>query len=139
MYKSILAIYNTLKDGPGLKVFTDDLEKQSVAWLQFRIKNGGNYRIQFIATSDKGDIAVRIFSLVRFDPEKIPQLLPVLNSLNCKFRYVKFTCDNDGDVNLEYDYPSSCSHPEETVLELVLRLVKIVDDSYPDIMRAMWS
>lgn len=139
MFQTTQAIYDELSQNSGLKVFTEEDEKSSRVWIQFGIQNGGRYHIEFINTSDGNDTAIRIFDLVTVSPDKRGKLLEALNTLNCKYRYVKFTLNQENGINLEYDYPFSGSHPEESALEMVIRLNKVVDDAYPELMRALWS
>lgn len=139
MFQTTQLIYDTLRQNDGLKVFTEEDGKSSRVWLQFGIQNGGRYRIEFINTDNGTDTAIRIFDLVIVSPDKIEKILVTLNALNCKYRYAKFTLTKENGVNIEYDYPVSGKHPEESVFEMVIRLTKIVDDSYPELMRAMWS
>lgn len=139
MYKMTQAIYEELKTDGGLKVFTEEIGDASVAWLQFGIKNGGSYRIRFISKDDDNDVAMRIFSLVTVEEEQRGKVLEVINSLNRKYRYAKFVLDKDGDINIEYDYLVRCPDPAVSAKELVIRMVKIVDESYPELMRAMWA
>lgn len=139
MFAATKRIYNTLKNEGGLKVFTDESDKQSDAWVQFGLKNGGSYRIRFISTDNDNDVAVRIFQLVQLEQSQVANVLPVLNQLNCQYRFTKFCCDKDGDVNVEYDYPAKSDMPERSAVEIVARFVKIVEEAYPQIMRALWS
>ena len=139
MFAATKRIYNALKAKEGLKVFTEENEKSSEVWLQFPVKNGGNYRIKFISTDDDNDVAVRVFGLLRVDDTQKAKILETLNALNVKYRYVKFCCDNDGDVNIEYDYPVRSENPENSAEEIVIRFVKIIDDAYPQLMHALWS
>lgn len=139
MFKASQMIYDALRQRNGLKVFTEETDSSSRVWLQFGIRNGGSYRIQFISTDDDCDVAVRIFDLISIDPEKIGKILTVINELNCKYRYTKFTLTKDNNINVEYDYPVSGKHPEESAVEIVIRMTQIVDDAYPELMHAMWS
>lgn len=139
MFAATKRIYNALKAKEGLKVFTEENEKSSEVWLQFPVKNGGNYRIKFISTDDDNDVAVRVFGLLRVDDTQKAKILEALNALNVKYRYVKFCCDNDGDVNIEYDYPVRSENPENSAEEIVIRFVKIIDDAYPQLMHALWN
>lgn len=139
MYKMTREIYEALKNKSGLKVFTEEVGNSSFAWLQFSIKNGGSYRIRFISRDDDNDVAVRIFGLVSIDSAQQAKILPVLNQLNAKYRYVKFVMDKDGDINLEYDYLVRCPDPAASAEEIIVRIVKIVDEAYPELMRAMWA
>ena len=139
MYRATRNIYDALKKEGNLKVFTEDSEKRSEVWLQFGIKNGSSYRIRFISTDDDNDVAVRVFGFISVEPECIHKILPVLNALNQKYRYVKFVCDDDGDINIEYDFPVSASRPEESAKEIMARIVSIIDKSYPELMHALWA
>lgn len=139
MFKMTKAIYETLKNDEGLKVFTDEAEGTSCAWLQFGIKNGGSYRIRFINTDDDNDTAVRVYSLLSVEGDQKDKVFPVLNKLNRKYRFVKFVMDDDGDINVEYDYPVSAVDPSKSAKEIVIRIVSIIDKAYPDLMHAMWA
>lgn len=138
MYTATRKIYNELKKVGDLKVFTEENDDQSSVWLSFGINNGGSYRIKFISRDNDNDVAVRVFAFVHSEQKNAEKLYPVLNQLNVKYRYFKLCFDSDGDVNLEYDYPVK-SNPEESALELVVRIVKIIDEAYPLIMRALWN
>ena len=139
MFKMTQEIYRALSEDGSLKVFTDETETSSNVWLQFGIKNGGSYRIRFISRDDDNDVAVRIFSLVTIDKDKRDKVLPAINNLNNKYRFLKFILDDEGDVNVEYDYLLKCPSPAASATELVVRIVKIVDEAYPELMRAMWA
>lgn len=138
MFRATQNIYNELLKVKGLKVFTDEHDNCSEVWLQFGVKNGGSYRILFISNDDDNDVAVRVFGLVEVAKEKIDHVLPVLNDLNHRFRFLKFVCDSDGDINVEYDYPV-ISRPEDSAMELVSRVANIIEEAYPKIMQAIWS
>lgn len=139
MFKATQKIYDALNGRSGLKVFTEESEKSSEVWLQFGIKNGGSYRIKFISVDDDNDVALRVYGLIRTDEEHHFQILEALNTLNNKYRYVKFCCDKDGDVNIEFDFPVNCPDPSASAYELVARIVNIVDEAYPVLMRALWQ
>ena len=139
MFQMTARIYEALKKEENLKVFTEENEKSSEVWLQFGIKNGGSYRIRFISTDDDNDVTVRVFGLVRVEQEKRAALLSVINEINRKYRYFKFYMDDDGDINLQYDFMINCPDPAASAEETVIRIYKMVDDVYPQLMRAMWA
>ena len=139
MFQASKAICNVLKKQHDLKVFTEDSDDSSEAWLSFRINNGPSYKIRFISRDNDNDVAVRVFALMSADEANRSKLLPVINELNAKYRYVKFVCDSDGDLNVEYDFPVTGSSPAESAGEIVARFVRIIDESYPVLMRAMWA
>lgn len=139
MFQATQEIYRELQQVDGFKVFTDEHEKTSDVWLQFSVKNGSSYRIRFISKDDDNDVSVRVFGLVRVEPEEKPRILAALNELNVKYRFVKFCCDNDGDVNVEYDYPVKAVNPAASAKEMVIRFTQIIDEAYPVLMRALWG
>ena len=140
MFKATQAIYTALKASRlELKVFTDENEAQSVVWLQFPVKNGPPYRIQFISRDDDNDVAVRIFSLIHVESSQIEKVLPAINEVNTKYRYVKFVIDKDGDINVEYDFLVKALNVDNCAEEIVIRFVKILDEAYPVLMHALWA
>ena len=138
MFKATREIYEALKLEEGLKVFTEDFEKSSAVWLQFAVENGGTYRIYLISQDDDNDVEVRVFELAQISEEKKPRLLKLINELNCEYRFTKFTIDEDGDLNIAYDFPVDGENPAACACELVTRFVHIIDEAYPRIMRALW-
>ena len=139
MFNMTTAIYEAMTKDNKLKVFTEEHENTSEVWLQFGIKNGGGYKIRFISHDDDNDVSVRIFGLITVEEDQMAKLLPAINELNRKYRFVKFVLDDDGDVNLEYDYLTLCPDPAASAMELVIRIVRMIDDAYPLLMRALWS
>ncbi len=139
MFKATKAIYDELTKEENLKVFVEEDEDRSYVWLQFGIKNGGSYRIRFISNDDDNDVSVRVYGLLSVEGEQKEKVFPALNTLNNKYRFVKFVMDDDGDINIEYDFTVRSVAPEKSAEEIVIRIVKIVDEAYPVLMRAMWA
>ncbi len=107
----------------------------------FRIDNGPLVMARFFSSDDDNDVAVRVFGIINVKEEKRQQMLQQINAANCKMRYIKFLLDEDGDVNAEYDFPAKLADEQvgEVAVEIFIRLMKILDDVYPDFMRAMWQ
>ena len=139
MHQATRAIYNALKKVDGLKPFTDEVGESSNVWLQFPVDNGGSYRIRFISSDEDNDVSVRVFSLISLKGEQRTNILPAINFINNKFRFVKFVVDKDGDVNVEYDYPVRTIDPASSAEEIAIRFAQIIDDAYPILMKAMWG
>ena len=139
MYQATRLIYEALKQVGGFKAFTEEQQDTSCVWLQFSVENGGTYCIRFINTDDDNDTAVRVYSLINVNEGARSRVMKVCNELNRKFRYVKFVCDDDGDVNVEYDFPITGSNPAASAHEIVIRFAGIVDKAYPDLMRAIYA
>ncbi|MBQ1233326.1 MAG: YbjN domain-containing protein [Clostridia bacterium] len=65
--------------------------------------------------------------------------LMVCNSLNYKYRWVKFYLDKDSDIVVSIDAMIDQDTCGEECLSLVRRLVNITDEAFPEIARARWA
>lgn len=140
MYKMTQEIFKELSKDSNLKAFIEETPSSSYVWLQFSTASGVSYRIRFTSNSDDDHyVAVRVFGLVSVEPEYETQMLSIINELNSQYLFVKFVMEDNGDINLEYDYLVSDPNPAASAIELVVRISTIVDEVYPKLMRAMWA
>ena len=49
--------------------------------------------------------------------------------------------DNDGDLSAQWDLPDSVPSGlvGKVAMEIILRMFKIIDDAYPEVMKAVWA
>ncbi len=94
-----------------------------------------------VAFDDDGDGEVEFFcyQIANIKTEKIPAILFVCNELNCTYRWVKFFVDKDRDVICRADAIIDFDTVGEECLKIVLLAIRIVDEAYPKIMKAMWD
>ena len=59
--------------------------------------------------------------------------------LNNQYRWVTFYIDDDADVITQIDSYVDEENCGSVCLSLVRRMVNIIDESYPDIMRTIWG
>ena len=52
---------------------------------------------------------------------------------------MRFTLDSDGDINMEYDFPVSITEIGEPAYEIAVRFTQVLDEAYPELMKAMWG
>ena len=97
---------------------------KSVAVLVLFDKNGKNL-VQFVCTE-----------VANFKDKKYAPGLVLCNSLNTKYRWVKFYLDKDSDLLVEADAIVEMNTVGAECAEMVSRMVDIIDSAYPDIMRA---
>ena len=128
---------NDIKYGGKIQEYDDS----SLVEAGFRIDNGPLVMAHFFSSDDDNDVAVRVFGIINVKEEKRQQMLQQINDANRKMRYIKFLLDEDGDLNAEYDFPVKLADEQvgEVAVEIFVRLMKILDDVYPDFMRAMWQ
>ena len=125
----------------GLKYeHIDDYEKPMIT-LNF---GGGDFSYTHVAIHVifdlDGESAQIVTSPVAAVPgEKTAKLLLTLNECNHKFRWIKFYLDEDNDVIVNADIIFDEINAGPTCIEIVMRTANIIDEAYPDIMKAIWA
>ncbi|MBE5838427.1 YbjN domain-containing protein [Butyrivibrio sp.] len=139
MYKAIRLIENCFTEK---ELRHQTFEMDSMAGIRAGF-NGENVNPQIHILSAGEDNTVKVISapIARSNGDNIAKMLLVINSLNDKFKFAKFVLEPNGDVVAQCDVPISVSDEliGDVVLELVLVLSRIVDESYPDIMKTIWA
>lgn len=98
-----------------------------------------NYTIKYMCTSPEDDsLAIRIFGIVSVERSQYGRVYPVLQQLQDKYRFLRFTLDKDGDVNVEYDMTCCSTGAGLAALEMAIRITQILDESYPLLKRAAY-
>ena len=70
-------------------------------------------------------------------PDHREALLPVINDFNAKCRWMKLVIMPDGAVNMRADAVVSEETAGAVCVELFIRIMKSVDDVYPQIMKVL--
>ena len=95
--------------------------------------------VRAVFDDDGHTVAIRCFRLARAKDDRFVNILKTCNELNNRFRWVKFTIDDDNDINMEIDCIVNEETAGEVVLELVQRLCGIADEAYPELMKAIYG
>lgn len=132
--------YFTMRE---IKHRIDEAGEVSYVEAGFNGKVVKNVMVRFFSRTDANDIAVRVtgFGGLTVPEERRTELLVLLNTLNCKFRFVKFCLTADGSINVEYDIGMSATLDVlgEMCREAFIRMIGILDEAYPQIMKTLWS
>ena len=94
----------------------------------------------FVIFDEDGDpfVQFKCWEILNFnDKEEIAY--EMCNRLNAEYRWVKFYLDKDGDVNAAIDAVISEDDCGEACMNLVHRIIRIVDDAYPEIAKTRWA
>ena len=97
-------------------------------------------RVQYIAVGGGREVGMRLFSLVcRVLKIRHQKMLEALNTLNLKYRFLRFYLDDDGNVCVAYDFPRRFDDASigEAAFEILIRTVDIVSKAYPTLMEAL--
>lgn len=94
-----------------------------------------SFEALYISRSEKNDVALRIYNLIKFPPDKLDAMLECVNAANLRFRFLKFTVDEQNDsVDAAYDFTIEGEGIGECAYELLMRSAGIIDDCYPTFM-----
>lgn len=117
---------------------SDDYENDNAVQVSYPAESGEIDLTCFF--SENHDVQVRCFSLCNVPNDKIEEMYEVLNELNSKYRWVTFFIDDDNDVNVKGDLFSVTNNTAGYMCsDFMLRIINIIDDALPDIMKARWS
>lgn len=89
--------------------------------------------------NESNTVQLYSFEIASFKEDKFAAGLLACNALNARFRWVKFYLDSDRDVIAEMDAVVDYNSVGEECFELVIRMVGIIDEAYPEFMKAMWQ
>ena len=112
---------------------------ENVLSVGFHMEKIDEVKVYIVLDPDEPKAAIYSLSIGRFDQDKFAQALVACNECNAKFRWVKFSVDNDGDIRVISDAILDDETCGEECFEIVLRMVKIIDDAYPVFMKARWA
>ncbi len=126
-------------DAKGIKYRVIDKEKVSYVEASVRGKVAPSVDIDFFSSDDDNDVSVRVVAILRAPDNRLGQILVAINECNNRFRFVKFVLDKDRDVNLEFDMPLRTTNPGDVAVEMLIRIMKIIDDAYPVLMKAVFG
>ena len=120
---------NTWKTEEGSDVFE----------FQQKLKSGPSGRLVVII--DKYEL-VSIYALdyvTLTNSSRKDYMYKLLNELNIKYTYYKFTLSEDNEVIISCYIPFNNNFNAEIVLNKLGGTLMIMDKEYPNLMKAMWS
>ena len=109
--------------------------------IEIRIngENVSSIRLVFFFFDDERTVNVKSFSLAKIPTDKLLNAYIALNGLNYQYRWVKFYLDSDNEVTIAGDAIVDEETVGEELFEVLVKFVTIIDESYPEIMKALWS
>lgn len=125
-YLDAKGIKYTRRDERSLRIAYTGDNMKSIPIIVFFDKDGGN-TVQFVC-----------WEVGNFK-DKEARAYIVNNAMNAKWRWVKFYIDNDADIAVEADALVDADTCGDEIHEMVVRMVDIIDKSYPEYMRALFG
>ena len=126
----------------NLKYSIRENENVQIVDVPIGIQHGPSVIIHYITSEQGNDLTILITNLIHNVPEeKRIRMLETINSLNKEYRFIKFTLDSDNDLDVNVDFPSTTSDESlgQMAYEMFIRIMRIMEDAYPIIARALYS
>ena len=128
-------------DAKGLKYNTKENGELSLINVSMNNKSGSDEQYYFVSDDEKNDILIRSGTIARIPAEKTDAALELVNSFNTRFRFARFYLDKDNDVIAQVDVPVETQDADvgKIAIEMLVRLSKMYDDVYPQLMKCIWN
>ena len=137
IFQATQEIYDAMMEA-DLKCRIQESDESSAVIAGVRGENC-DFDILFISRDNDSDASMRIFNLAKFPADKMPAICTAVNECNGKYRYLRFTADDDNTITAGYDFPVRIDNVGTCAVELCMRAMDIVDNCYPIIMKAIYS
>ena len=125
-------------DSKGLK-YQDVNERTVKLTWESKVSAAGLRVVVYFAEENRNNAHFICNGFCSVPDEKQVDLMVVCNALNKQYRWFKFYVDDDGDVMVEDDAILSMDNVGDECLELIVRMVNVVDEVYPVFMKAIWA
>ena len=124
-------------DSKGFRYQAQD-DKEVIRTGLSGLKNKGSVDILLIFQGNS--VSIRSFRLFSVPEEKKDKIYEVCSDMNRKFRWVKFYVDDeDNTVTVADDAILLPESAGAEVFELMMRMAGIIDQAYPELMKALWA
>ena len=133
MALKLVAQYLESKDTKASQVDDDVLR---IGW------NFEGSSIDIFFQFDESDTHVHLegINFVTVPEDKYDKMYKVLNQVNNEYKLVKFTLDEEnGQIIARDDAVIQLDSCGEECFELMIRMVQIVEDAYPTLMKGIWA
>lgn len=130
------------------KIFIEEITRNDIHYQEhndqgvrvtFRGDKKSSITLVFFFDDEGEHVAIYGWSIASVPPEKRSIMLEICNKLNCEYRWIRFYIDKDNDVSADIDAIITSSTIGSVCIELMFRMLNIIDEAYPTIMTALWN
>ncbi len=126
-------------DAKNLKYDVEEGDGHTLVSISTGAENMTSIRVNLFIDDDNSHVSLCVIGFIRVKPENFANALIACNSCNQKYRWVKFVIDDDMDINAMDDAVTNPDSAGEELFELMVRMMQVVDDSYPVFMKSLWD
>lgn len=102
-------------------------------------KHNARYDVLFIFAQDQHSVTMQILGLLQYDEDREADMRAIANELNGTYRWFKFFTKENKKISVQADAIISEETSDRICIELLLRVMRIIDEAYPKFMHALWS
>lgn len=96
--------------------------------------NGFSYTIRLFFEDNNENCGIRVWNIIHFNDADFSKLLRICNTLNNDYKYISFSVDeSDNTITASMDLIYRSHDIGDIVLEAVLRMASILQDTYPQL------
>ena len=131
-YSSTKAFLNLL-DSNNVKYTYKGLDKDNDDHVTISY-DGDSYTLtlHWYFTEDNKHVSVRGWDLISYKAADFQKVVKAVNEINSAYKYVTFEVDtSDNTVTVSYDFITPDGGSADVCLEVLVRIVMIVDDAFP--------
>ena len=126
-------------DAQGLKYGIAG-DKDEVLLTVFPMKNKDGIKLMVIFDEDETGCSIHTDDFAKFPESKLNDMLKLVNDLNDRFRWIKFVVDTKNlTIEASDDAVIQLDSVGDEVLRCCIHFIGIVDQAYPEIMRAIFA
>lgn len=114
-------------------------DKENLLLLNVRCDNT-TLKVILDFTDDNKYVTVKCYNVCNFKADKLEQMYKLCSELNKGYKWVKFYVDeSDNSITAQDDAIIQLDTCGEECYELVGRMVIIIDEVYPTMMKTIWQ
>lgn len=102
-------------------------------------EHGNSLRFAFFFDEDGESVNLKCFDIAKANAEKLMNMYVTLNTINCDYRWIKLYLNEENEIVASTDAIIDPETAGAECFELLLHLLSILDDVYPNIMKSLWA
>lgn len=107
--------------------------------ITYNCDNIPSVSVIFFFDEGRNSVNIKCFTIAKVPETALMNMYVKLNELNADYRWIKFYIDSDNEVTASGDAIIDEETAGEECHELCMRYVNIIDECYPEIMKALWA
>ena len=125
----------------GRELKFSDVSKDGTQALRlgFSLENWSSIQVFVFVDDDGTSYQIRSGVIMSVPAGKTESILKVVNDVNRRYRWLRFYLDGDNDLMAQEDIDFKPADAPDFPVLAIMRAASILDDVYPEFMKALWA